>query len=93
VKETFEELRSADVTFHCITRTPRDAHQGPSAGLRYSWNTFRNHLILEYRNPTVRRRSGTPFSLCPTFGAGMQEKRHNIVLAAFESQREKHWFR
>jgi hypothetical protein len=55
-----------------------------------TWNTFRNHLILEYEIPKYDGDLGAP-----NFFVGLRDslcaRKAKIILAAFESQRNKHW--
>ena len=64
VKTVFEELKplvSPDLIF---THNRQDAHQDHRLIAELTWNTFRNHLILEYEIPKYDGDLGRPASLC-----------------------------
>lgn len=91
IKAIFEELKgsvSPDVIF-CTSR--RDAHQDHRLVAELTWNTFRDHLILEYEIPKYDGDMGQPNVFVPLDAAHYQAKiRH--VMDAFQSQRSKRWF-
>jgi LmbE family N-acetylglucosaminyl deacetylase len=90
VKEVFEELKalSPDVIF---THSRRDAHQDHRLIAESTWNTFRNHFILEYEIPKYDGDMGQPSVFVPLEKAVCQTK-VRYLLEAFQSQRSKHWF-
>lgn len=57
----------------------------------FTWNTFRNHLILEYEIPKYDGDLGRPSVFVPLEEPIYQKKIDNL-LEAFESQRSKPWF-
>ena len=64
VKATFEELKSVapDLVF---THNPNDAHQDHRLIAELTWNTFRDHLILEYEVPKYDGDIGRPSVFVP----------------------------
>ena len=91
VKELFEELKgrvNPDVIF---THWGGDAHQDHRLISELTWNTFRNHLILEYEIPKYDGDMGRPSAFVPLEKAISQEKVDHL-LAAFKSQRNRLWF-
>ena len=56
-----------------------------------TWNTFRNHLILEYEIPKYDGDLGTPNMFVPLSDSICSEK-VQILLDSFQSQQNKHWF-
>ena len=56
-----------------------------------TWNTFRDHLILEYEIPKYDGDLGSPNIFVPLDEAVCQEKIHH-VLETFKSQQTKPWF-
>jgi LmbE family N-acetylglucosaminyl deacetylase len=91
VKEVFEELKltlSPDVIF---THSRRDAHQDHRLIAESTWNTFRNHFILEYEIPKYDGDLGQPSVFVPLEKSVCQTK-VRYLLDAFQSQRSKHWF-
>jgi LmbE family N-acetylglucosaminyl deacetylase len=91
VKESFEDLKlriDPDIIF---THWSGDAHQDHRLISEMTWNTFRNHLILEYEIPKYDGDMGRPSVFVPLERSTSQKKVDHL-LAAFESQRNKHWF-
>ena len=56
VKDVFEELKGRVDPQIVFTHAGYDLHQDHRLACELTWNTFRNHLILEYEIPKVRRR-------------------------------------
>jgi LmbE family N-acetylglucosaminyl deacetylase len=91
VKAVFEkELKqlSPDLVF---THNGRDAHQDHRLISELTWNTFRDHLILEYEIPKYDGDLGQPSLFVPLEAEVYQRKVHYII-DAFQSQRSKRWF-
>jgi LmbE family N-acetylglucosaminyl deacetylase len=91
VKAVFEELKSIspDLIF---THNRRDAHQDHRLLAELTWNTFRNHMILEYEIPKYDGDMGQPNFFVPLSSDQYQKKVRNII-DTFKSQHGKHWFR
>lgn len=91
VKAVFEELKqlvSPDLIF---THQPHDAHQDHRLLSQLTWNTFRNHFILEYEIPKYDGDMGRPSVFVPLSSETCQTKvRH--LMDSFPSQRSKSWF-
>lgn len=91
VKEYFEELKGLvrpDVIFtHCRN----DLHQDHQLVSSLTWNTFRDHLVLEYEVPKYDGDLGSP-NLFATLDEATCRRKIDIILRCFESQRSKHWF-
>lgn len=91
VKDCFEDLKrnvNPDLIF---THWQGDAHQDHRIISELTWNTFRNHLILEYEIPKYDGDMGRPSLFMPLESSSCDEK-INHLFAAFESQRAKPWF-
>jgi hypothetical protein len=56
-----------------------------------TWNTFRDHWILEYEIPKFDGDLGTPNCFIPLDKATCDRK-VTYLRDAFGSQRDKHWF-
>jgi len=92
VKAVFEqELKqlSPDLIF---THTSQDAHQDHRLISELTWNTFRNHLILEYEIPKYDGDLGRPNVFIPLRGETFEHKA-KYLMEAFQSQHCKRWFR
>lgn len=90
VKGIFEELKnvSPDVIF---THNRTDAHQDHRLIAELTWNTFRDHFILEYEIPKYDGDMGRPSVFVPLEAEVCQKKVRNLM-DAFQSQQSKHWF-
>jgi LmbE family N-acetylglucosaminyl deacetylase len=91
VKNSFEELKSQVKPDLIFTHWRGDAHQDHRQISELTWNTFRNHLILEYEIPKYDGDLGRPNFFVPLDPEHCQTK-VNILFEAFESQRSKRWF-
>jgi LmbE family N-acetylglucosaminyl deacetylase len=91
VKDFFEDLKgqvNPDVIF---THWSGDAHQDHRFVSELTWNTFRNHFILEYEVPKYDGDIGRPNLFVP-LEAPLYERKVDHLFEAFASQREKRWF-
>jgi LmbE family N-acetylglucosaminyl deacetylase len=91
VKERFEELKrevSPDVIF---THVGVDLHQDHRLVSELTWNTFRDHLILEYEIPKYDADLTAPNVYVPLSDEVVRRKVEHL-LEHFPSQRRKHWF-
>jgi len=90
VKAVFEELKSTDPDV-IFTHNRNDAHQDHRLLAELTWNTFRDHLILEYEIPKYDGDIGRPQVFVP-LPAEVCESKVRFLMEAFESQRSKRWF-
>lgn len=91
LKEFFESLKSdlsPDVIF---THYSQDLHQDHRVISDLTWNTFRDHLILEYEIPKYDGGLGSPNLFCPLSDVQRRKKVDNIM-QFFETQHSKSWF-
>lgn len=91
VKAVFEELKhsvSPDVIF---TTSRQDVHQDHRLIAELTWNTFRDHLILEYEIPKYDGDLGQP-NVFVTLQQEIYEKKVAYLMDAFPSQHSKRWF-
>jgi LmbE family N-acetylglucosaminyl deacetylase len=91
LKEEFEELKarvSPDLVF---THYRHDLHQDHRLIAELTWNTFRDHLILEYEVPKYDGDLGAPNVFVPV-DAALCRRKIDTILTSFESQRGKRWF-
>jgi LmbE family N-acetylglucosaminyl deacetylase len=91
VKDVFEELKSRLDPDVILTHARHDLHQDHRLVCELTWNTWRDHLILEYEIPKYDGDLGTPNVFVPVSEEIAREK-VKVVLDAFKSQTEKHWF-
>ncbi len=91
IKDFFESLKrlpSPDLVF-CHERP--DRHQDHRIVNEMVWNTFRDHLVLEYEIPKWDGGLGEPNLYVPLSKAQLASKVKHL-LAAYESQRHRDWF-
>ena len=91
IKDVFEELKARLDPDLILTHARHDLHQDHRLVCELTWNTWRNHLILEYEIPKYDGDLGTPNVFAPVSEEVAREK-VRLVLEAFESQTAKHWF-
>jgi LmbE family N-acetylglucosaminyl deacetylase len=90
IKEYFEELKTTtpDIIF---THQCKDAHQDHRLLAELTWNTFRNHLILEYEIPKYDGDLGQPNLFVP-LERQISDQKVDYLMQAFATQRSKQWF-
>jgi LmbE family N-acetylglucosaminyl deacetylase len=91
IKDWFEEVKAKfdpDVVFtHCRD----DRHQDHRILSDLAWNTFRNHLILEYEILKYDGDLGSPNVFVP-LSEQLCARKIELLLKHFKSQTNKHWF-
>jgi LmbE family N-acetylglucosaminyl deacetylase len=90
VKEVFESLKAVEPDL-VLTHTRNDLHQDHRLACELTWNTFRDHLILEFEIPKYDGDLGTPNVFVPLAEEVVTEKLR-LVREGFPSQNGKHWF-
>jgi LmbE family N-acetylglucosaminyl deacetylase len=91
VKSWFEELKMRVNPDVILTHRRDDAHQDHREVCRLTWNTFRDHCILEYEVPKWDGDLGQPNVYVP-IGADTIKRKIDLLTMHFGSQRSKHWF-
>lgn len=91
IKEYFEELKASFKPDLIFTHCRHDLHQDHRVINQLTWNTWRNHLILEYEVPKYDGDLGIP-----NFFVHLDEKicrkKIQFLLRCFQTQGNKHWF-
>jgi LmbE family N-acetylglucosaminyl deacetylase len=91
IKDTFESIKGAinpDVVF-CHHR--HDVHQDHRLVGELVWNTFRNHLILEYEIAKYEGDLGMPNVFVP-LSRKTADRKVELLLQHFKSQAKRTWF-
>lgn len=91
IKEWFEEIKAKfepDVVF---THYRDDRHQDHRVLSDLAWNTFRNHLILEYEILKYDGDLGRPNVYVP-LADQLCALKIELLLKHFKTQSTKHWF-
>jgi LmbE family N-acetylglucosaminyl deacetylase len=91
IKKYFEELRIVLQPDLIFTHYRDDLHQDHRLISELTWNTFRDHLILEYEIPKYDGDLGTPNVFVPLDRSICADK-ITCILESFGSQKSKHWF-
>jgi LmbE family N-acetylglucosaminyl deacetylase len=91
IKECFERLKEEFSPHLVFTHYRRDLHQDHRLVSSLTWNTFRDHLILEYEIPKYDGDLG-----CPNLFVHLDEatcrRKVEYILDGFKSQAENQWF-
>lgn len=91
VKAVFEHLKKSVSPDLIFTANRKDGHQDHRLIGELTWNTFRDHLILEYEIPKYDGDLGQPSVFVPLPQELCQQK-VSFIMDAFQSQRCKRWF-
>jgi LmbE family N-acetylglucosaminyl deacetylase len=91
VKEAFEHQKLEFEPDLILTHYGRDAHQDHRLVADLTWNTFRDHLILEYEIPKYDGDFGQPNVFVRLDPQIVDRKIHHL-LEAFPSQHGRRWF-
>ena len=91
IKQWFEALKGRIDPDLILTHRRDDAHQDHQLVCRLTWNTFRDHQILEYEIPKWDGDIGQPNVYVPVSAAALARK-IELLMAHFGSQRSKQWF-
>lgn len=91
IKEFFEELKASMKPDVIFTHLRDDLHQDHRVVGELTWNTFRNHLILEYEIPKYDGGLGSPSVFVPLAPATARRK-VALLMKVFITQLDKHWF-
>ncbi|MGH7402859.1 MAG: PIG-L deacetylase family protein, partial [Candidatus Rokuibacteriota bacterium] len=91
VKEAFEALKQTVAPDLIFTHYRADLHQDHRLVSELTWNTFRDHLILEYEIPKFDGDLGSPNVFVHLDQALCRRKIDNLV-RSFPSQADRRWF-
>lgn len=91
LKESFEELKRSFSPDLIFTHHDDDRHQDHRLINQFTWNTWRNHAILEYEIFKYDGDLGRPNLFSPVSQEHVNRKIEHLH-AAFQSQASKQWF-
>jgi LmbE family N-acetylglucosaminyl deacetylase len=91
IKEWFETLKARPRPDLILTHTRDDRHQDHREVCNLTWNTFRDHLILEYEIPKWDGDLGRPSLYQPVSEAAV-ERKVDLLHRHFPTQATKPWF-
>lgn len=90
IKDYFEELKRVDPAL-ILTHYREDLHQDHRVINELTWNTFRDHLILEYEIPKYDGGLGSPNVFVP-LDENDVDRKIDLLLTHFTTQTNKRWF-
>jgi LmbE family N-acetylglucosaminyl deacetylase len=91
IKEYFEEIKSAYSPSLVFTHYRKDLHQDHRLICELTWNTFRDHLIMEYEIPKYDGDFGSP-NLFVHLDEQICGQKIADILRFYKTQENKHWF-
>lgn len=91
IKEFFDELGASSRPDVIFTHYGADAHQDHTLLSQLTYNTWRDHLILEYEIPKWDGDLGRP-NVYARLETAHAERKVEAIWSTFASQHDKHWF-
>lgn len=91
IKDWFEDLKRRVQPDVVLTHRRDDGHQDHRHVCGLTWNSFRDHLILEYEIPKWDGDTAQPNIYMP-LSAEIMERKAALLLRHFGTQRSKDWF-
>jgi LmbE family N-acetylglucosaminyl deacetylase len=92
IKGFFEELKGELSPDVILTHQRSDLHQDHRVTCELTWNTFRDHLILEYEIPKYDGDMRVPNLFVP-LDESLCRKKIDHLMTHFASQSSKRWFK
>jgi LmbE family N-acetylglucosaminyl deacetylase len=92
IKETFEKVRRSFDPQVVFSHHRSDLHQDHRVLAELTWNTFRDHLVLEYEIAKFEGDLGHPNLFVPLTRA-QADRKVALLLEHFKSQAGRSWFR
>ncbi len=91
IKDFFEVLKKTTQPDVIFTHCREELHQDHRTVAELTWNTFRNHFILEYEIPKYDGGLGSPSVFVPLSAATVRKK-VDLLMKVFATQLPKQWF-
>jgi LmbE family N-acetylglucosaminyl deacetylase len=91
IKDIFEQLKQDEKPDLIFTHTRQDLHQDHRLLCELTWNTWRDHFILEYEIPKYDGDLGSP-NFFITLDRIHREMKIDLLMRFFQTQLNKHWF-
>lgn len=91
IKQAFEAIKQNVTPDLILTHSRSDVHQDHRMIAEMTWNTWRNHFILEYEIPKYDGDMGQPNVFVPL---ALEDcaKKVRLIMEGFPSQHAKRWF-
>ena len=91
IKECFEGLKQRGPMDLVLTHYRGDLHQDHRLIAELTWNTFRNHLVLEYEIPKYDGDFGSP-NVFVDLDEDLARRKAETIMRVFGSQAGRQWF-
>ena len=91
IKDVFEELKSSISPDLIFTHFRNDLHQDHRQVCELTWNTWRDHVILEYEIPKYDGDLGSP-NVFMHLRDEFRARKIDLLMRHFQTQNNKHWF-
>jgi len=91
IKDYFEQLKKLYCPDIIFSHYSKDAHQDHRLISDLTWNTFRDHFIVEYEIPKYDGDLTTP-NVYIHLNEQIVSRKISYIISSFESQKEKSWF-
>ena len=91
IKDWFEDIRTKFDPEVVFTHYRDDRHQDHRVLSDLAWNTFRNHLILEYEIVKYDGDLGRPNLFIP-LSKELSNRKVELLMKHFQTQGSRHWF-
>lgn len=92
IKDFFEVLKKQVAPELILVHRRADRHQDHRTVAEFAWNTWRNHLVLEYEIPKYEGDLEPPNVFVP-LTAQQAGRKVELLMKHFGSQRSRSWFR
>lgn len=92
LKDFFESLKQRGAPDLIFCHHRHDEHQDHRAVAQLTWNTFRDHCILEFEIPKYEGDLGKPNAFFP-LTKSLVSRKVDLILQHFPSQAGRRWFR
>ena len=91
IKEVFEDIKGTISPDLIFTHYRHDLHQDHRQLCELTWNTWRDHLILEYEIPKYDGDLASP-NFFVVLDDRLRERKIELLMRFFRTQANKHWF-
>ena len=91
LKDVFEDLKDSVLPNVLFTHYRNDLHQDHRQINELTWNTWRDHFILEYEIPKYDGDLGSP-NFFVTLDDDVRARKVELLMRYFQTQANKHWF-
>ncbi len=91
IKDHFELIKQRIQPQVILTHCLEDRHQDHRLIAELTWNTFRNHLVLQYEIPKYEGDLGHPNLFVP-LSDSIVARKLDMLISCFPSQESRAWF-